>query len=217
MRFEVNEKIRVWNRIGRQTDNTMNYATYLRPDNNPGFLIVNCLGKECLVDSSNCWKWCPVSDDDEVMAKWASERLPEILNFIVAGFDALYKLETDVVIVNNDNGMPSIQIDSDYVVTVGLHDEVYPMTVSVKPNRFERRSIGRVIEHFGWSCTTYHGVNNYPSAPDEVEDVEYGTHTSPLGIAQMAVKAMAECYADNYWTHVNECQMAEELKKEGLL
>lgn len=91
------------------------------------------------------------------------------------------------------------------------------MTVSVEPCRIERRCVGRITEHFGWSCTTYQTINNYPSAPDDVEDVEYGTAPNALGIAQLAVKAITEVVFDNYWTHIGECQMAEELKDEGLI
>jgi hypothetical protein len=203
MRFETNEKIRVLNRIGLQTVDTMNYATYLRTSDSPCFLIVDCLGKEYEVANSNCYKWTPADDDDAVMAEWAREKMPEIAAFIVNGLEALYSQKVSVVLEDNCDGLPSIQLDG--------------MTVSVEPKRIERRCIGRITEKYGWSCTTYHATNNYPHAPDDVEDVEYGTHMSTLGIAQLAVEAIASCIVGNYWTHISECQMAEDLAAEGLI
>ena len=203
MRFEPNQKIRVLNRIGRQRTDTLNYGTYLRPSDKPGFLVVDCIGKEYEVSNSNCYKWTPASDDDEVMAEWAREKLPEIAAFIIGGLTALYNQSVDVVLESNCDGLPSIQLNG--------------MTVSVEPKRIERRCVGHVFEGFGWSCTTCHAKSNYPHSPDDVEDVEYGTSMNPLSIAQLAVKAIGECIVDNYWIHINECQMAEELKAGGLI
>jgi hypothetical protein len=203
MRFEINENIRVLNRIGRQKVDTLNYATYLRPADNPCFLVVDCLGREYEVSNTNCYKWTPASDDDAVMAEWAREQIYELNNMIVAGVRALLCQKVTVAVEDNDDGLPSIQLDG--------------MTVSVEPMRIERRCIGRITEKFGWSCTTYHATNNYPHAPDDVEDREYGTSMSQIGIAQLAVKAIADCIADNYWTHISECQMAEDLAAEGLI
>jgi hypothetical protein len=203
MRFEPGEAIRVNNRIGLQKIDHLNHATYLRPSDSPCFLIVDCLGREYEVANTDCYKWNPAPDDDEQMAAWAKDKMPEIAAFIVNGLEALYKQTVSVVLEDNDDGLPSIQLDG--------------MTVSVEPCRIERRCIGRITEAFGWSCTTYHATNNYPFAPDDVEDVEYGTHMSTLGIAQLAVEAIASCMIGNYWNHIGECQMAEDLKDEGLI
>ena len=199
MRFETDEKIRVMNRIGSQQVDTLNYGTYLRPANDPGHLVVECLGKECEVPSINCYSWTPAPDCDKIMGEWALERMPEIIGFITEGLKALVNVEVVVTTQdNNEQGIPCIQLDG--------------MTVSVEPCRMIHKCLGRYTEAFGWSCTTYHSINNCPSVPDDVEDVEYGREMNTLGIAQMAVRAIGECIADNYWTHMSECQMAEELQ-----
>lgn len=204
MRFEPGEKIRVMNRIGRQTEETLNYANFVQHSDNPQLLIVEILGKEYEVHNTKCYKWSPAPDDDEVMGEWALERIPEIVKFIEGGLKSLLNVENVVSTEsNNDQGIPHIIIDG--------------MTVTVEPCRIIRKCIGRIVESFGWSCTTYRVINNYPVAPDDVEDIEYGTEPNTLAIAQMAVKAYSEILANNYWQHVSECQMAEELQAEGLI
>jgi len=141
-----------------------------------------------------------LNDSDEEMSAWAEPQLKQIAKYIE---DAYYKLlsvaeaQMEIEIEQcNDQGICCLWLEG--------------RSISIEPERLMVKSIGRHIERYGWTVTTYHTVNNYPHHPDDVEDVRYGESFNTLGISQIAMNAVWELLSEGYFTSVSEQEYCEE-------
>lgn len=141
-----------------------------------------------------------MNDSDEEMSAWAEPQLKQIAKYIedaskILSVDAKVEIEQC-----NDQGICCLWLEG--------------RSISIEPERLMVKSIGRHIERYGWTVTTYHTTNNYPHSPDDVEDVRYGESFNTLGISQIAMNAVWELFSEAYFTSVAEqeyCEVLDEI------
>ncbi|MBT5638468.1 MAG: hypothetical protein HOJ16_07895 [Candidatus Peribacter sp.] len=144
-----------------------------------------------------------LNDSDEEMSAWAEPQLKQIAKYIEDAYSKILGQffnrfrRTEVEIEQcNDQGICCLWLEG--------------RSISVEPERLMVKSIGRHIERYGWTVTTYHTINNYPHSPDDVEDVRYGESFSTLGISQIAMNAVWELFSEAYFTSVSEQEYCAE-------
>lgn len=146
-----------------------------------------------------------LSDSDEDMCNWAKPQLAGIAEYIDSAYSNL---------VNSTyiQGYSSIEECNDQgICCIWLEGQ----SISIEPARLMVKSIGRNIERYGWTVTTYHHCNNYPYAPDDCEDREFGQSFSTLGIASIAMDAVWVLLRDAWQISVQEQEYARSLEIEN--
>ena len=146
-----------------------------------------------------------LNDSDEEMSAWAEPQLKQIAKYIEDAYSKILKVPQVVAVVRssiveieqcNDQGICCLWLEG--------------RSISIEPERLMVKSIGRQVERYGWTVTTYHTINNYPHSPDDVEDVRYGESFSTLGISQIAMNAVWELFSECHFTAVSEQEYCEE-------
>lgn len=142
-----------------------------------------------------------LNDSDEEMSAWAEPQLKQIAKYIEDAYSKILSVDSKVEIEQcNDQGICCLWLEGG--------------SISIEPERLMVKSIGRHIERYGWTVTTYHTINNYPHSPDDVEDVRYGESFSTLGISQIAMNAVWELFSEGYFTSVSEQEYCEDIENE---
>ena len=137
-----------------------------------------------------------LNDSDEAMSAWAEPQLKQIAKYIGDAYSKILSVDSEVEIEQcNDQGICCLWLEG--------------RSISIEPERLMVKSIGRHIERYGWTVTTYHTTNNYPFEPDDVEDVRYGESFSKLGISQIAMNAVWELFSECHFTAVSEQEYCE--------
>jgi hypothetical protein len=146
-----------------------------------------------------------LNDSDEEMSAWAEPQLKQIAKYIEDAYSKILKVPQVVAVVRSS--MVEIEQCNDQgICCLWLEGR----SISIEPERLMVKSIGRHIERYGWTVTTYHTINNYPHSPDDVEDVRYGESFSTLGISQIAMNAVWELFSVGHFTAVSEQEYCEE-------
>ena len=146
-----------------------------------------------------------LNDSDEEMSAWAEPQLKQIAKYIEDAYSKILKVPQVVAVVRSS--MVEIEQCNDQgICCLWLEGR----SISIEPERLMVKSIGRHIERYGWTVTTYHTINNYPHSPDDVEDVRYGESFSTLGISQIAMNAVWELFSGGHFTAVSEQEYCEE-------
>ena len=146
-----------------------------------------------------------LNDSDEEMSAWAEPQLKQIAKYIEDAYSKILKVPQVVAVVRSS--MVEIEQCNDQgICCLWLEGR----SISIEPERLMVKSIGRHIERYGWTVTTYHTINNYPHSPDDVEDVRYGESFSTLGISQIAMNAVWELFSGGHFTAVSEQEYYEE-------
>lgn len=151
-----------------------------------------------------------LNDSDEEMSAWAAPRLKQIAKYIedayywlrFASYSKILSVNSVVVEIEqcNDQGICCLWLEG--------------RSISIEPERLMVKSIGRHIERYGWTVTTYRTINNYPHSPDDVEDIRYGESFNTLGISQIAMNAVWELFSEGYFTSVAEKEYCEDVLNE---
>ncbi len=100
-----------------------------------------------------------LNDSDEDMCNWAKPQLSGIAEYIESAYSNLMCFNFNPVDMSFPITYSSIEECNDQgICCIWLEGR----SISIEPARLMVKSIGRNIERYGWTVTTYHHCNNYP-------------------------------------------------------